>query len=656
MTSLGSVNDNRLHTTLLSSSSPLFVDLRDALVISMVQGGKRIPVKPGNPQKTSLGISPWEKHPHQAFGVQLENDAKPLQRTPVPDIEDTKLIDSLATSVGQWIQQDSSEFEDAFQPVSKVNSKEQPINVPSKSPKLTSETARPATRRARTVRGAPKASHSMIPAALDTDASASEPLTAPQVTNRPLPENKLSAGNQNLSEHDKIQQSFKNAGAPKIEPPYMPPSASSIDLSTPPQSMSERLKSSFAIDSRSSIEWEGNVVRGSKGSRLIDMEDAHDDVGTNTRKDFKYTMNQKKPQQRVTRSKTETIKNFEKVARQILNLALPRQGPLNLEVGIGRLLISPQPYISEFKKPFTMAEWDSAFPIRVGIGGGSRKTLFTPRLTTRSLDVESLLDLKLPQGRKLFQAEPCERRVSYAIFCMTKRNEQVIIEVCEDKSFQIKGLEVLAGTLEWHYPLRSWDARLQLVVREHQFNNYQQQAQVIVDNMGTRNSVDMKTIEFFTTAIDQELKVQSVQLRRETAHSVTAYPDLLLHLKEIQEISIQRKPGPKDYYFGTIDIPAKMISAGKLWWEVTITSITATQIFRGNDVLEFGEVAKWSPKTLVSAGVIRDMHCLATEIVTRIDHIGFHNRGPKSNSDPKTGSMTKTDSSLQGPSEMARYW
>ena len=50
-------------------------------------------------------------------------------------------------------------------------------------------------------------------------------------------------------------------------------------------------------------------------------------------------------------------------------------------------------------------------------------------------------------------------------------------------------------------------------------------------------------------------------------------------------------------------------------------------MLKGNLRLELGEVATWSPTSVVDEGVVRDLFAVANEIVTRIDHVGFFNRG-----------------------------
>jgi len=645
VTSLKDINDVRLNTTLLSSATPLFPDLRSALVVLVIQGGKSALVKQGNPQQSSIGISLWKDYPYNTFGDQLNGETEDTQIVATSTPQGTVLAEKLATPTGRWVQQDWSEYEDAFKPV--VSENIQDLSLISEPPK-------PPTKRARAVRGAPKPTQLAPSASLNAGSTTREPLIDYRVEPQIILKNKAIDQGQKSSRNDENRQAFQVGGAPKIEPPYMPPPTNGANLVPSPGHTIPYSMTGITNGSSHSTDWEEKVVRGARGGRLVDVQGRLPAPA----KDIKETMNQKSPQ-RLTGSQSEMVKKFEKATRQILSLALPRQGPIRFEVGIGRLLVHPQAGISEFKRPFAATEWHSAFPIKDHSNGAMRETTFTPQLTTRSLDIESILNLKQSQGRPLFKHEPCERRVTYVISCATKHNERVIIEVCENGSFKVHGSDVLVGALEWHYPLRMWDSRLQLVTQEYKLGDYHQQAQGVVKNMKVQIPADGKTINFSTTTIDQELVVQSVLLQRETAHSATTHPDLLLHLKEVQDMSVHNVPSIENHYRGSIYVPAKMISAGILWWEASFTSITAAKVLKENEALELGEVAKWSPESIVGAGVIKDMYALADEVVTKIDHVGVYNKGPYSHSDPRTGPRTRPSpgvSDLEGLPGMGNFW
>ncbi len=161
-----------------------------------------------------------------------------------------------------------------------------------------------------------------------------------------------------------------------------------------------------------------------------------------------------------------------------------------------------------------------------------------------------------------------------------------------------------------------------------------------------------------TTNFPIQLMIQSVLLRRATAHAANKiYKDIVLHLEEVQDMSVKRIS--ENEYHGSILKPAKMITASKLWWEASLTSVKAAAIVKESEEVEYGEMGKWSPKMIIDEGIIKDLYALANEVVTRIDLVGSMNKSPGSNSDPKTSTKARTSpktSIPEGPPGMVTYW
>ena len=201
--------------------------------------------------------------------------------------------------------------------------------------------------------------------------------------------------------------------------------------------------------------------------------------------------------------------------------------------------------------------------------------------------------------------------------------------------------------------------RLSVAAQEWVLNDYHRQAQGIVDFMSVQESADEQAIKFSTKTVDDTLSIQSVTLQRETTHSTSVYPDLLLHLREIQDLAVQKLSGTDNQYWGLIHIPAVMMDTGKFWWEVSLTSIRATQILKENTFLEFGEAATWKPDSIIGQNVIKDMYSLTDQLVTNMDQVGYHNSSAKSGSTSRTIARTGPShrtSEADGPPGMAMYW
>ena len=125
-----------------------------------------------------------------------------------------------------------------------------------------------------------------------------------------------------------------------------------------------------------------------------------------------------------------------------------------------------------------------------------------------------------------------------------------------------------------------------------------------------------------------KFQVQSMCLLREVVYIPTTYPDLRLHLTEVQDLKVSQSADDTNHYNGTIEPQDQMVANHRLWWEVSISSQHATNILKETENLELGEMAQWMPEQITERGMVEDMYTLAQEIVTRIDHVGVKNKGP----------------------------
>ena len=101
-----------------------------------------------------------------------------------------------------------------------------------------------------------------------------------------------------------------------------------------------------------------------------------------------------------------------------------------------------------------------------------------------------------------------------------------------------------------------------------------------------------------------------------------------------------------------------MIKANRLWWGAKVSSINANAILEENIALELGETVRWNPSNIVNNGVVGDLFAAAKEIVTRIDHIGFFNRGAGSSNSKSNekGSEKTQDTSARVTRVDPGFW
>lgn len=218
------------------------------------------------------------------------------------------------------------------------------------------------------------------------------------------------------------------------------------------------------------------------------------------------------------------------------------------------------------------------------------------------------------------------------------------------KQSKVRSHPNVLGALNYHFPKRMWDARLALsttalvsddsfgfaagglVDEETSDGRLLKAAKAIVDNLYIPPG--QKVLDFYTKTVNKDktpnkdLKIETVLLRRESCHRSTANVHLNLRLTEVQDLVIQC-PMDKKYLVHVFAHPPEAMTRNKrLWWTASLSSDEAEATFKENIHLELGELAVWTPETLVNGGVIRNLSDLAHEVVTRIDNVGYGNKGP----------------------------
>ena len=351
------------------------------------------------------------------------------------------------TPIDKWVSEvtDTDVQVDAFHPESAAEvQKPASMGMGMAYKESLSPTKKPITKRARTARGNPDALSKAF----------TESQNGHDSKEAIVPENALGFGSHQTTgilSRGKESESFLQP--PSIEPPYMPPRAMpSRSLSKTPSRMSEQLAPSSAT-------W--NVVgRPSKSGNLVDMSIPNEgsvkdeptvkdepmvvvaklqDTTKAVAREVKYTMNQRKgPGQALVGGDTALIKSFEDIITHLLVSALPRTGRVAIAVDIGRLLINQQYGSSEFRnKSFKTSEFSLVLPRGRTTGF---EPIFTNMLTARSFEAESIVNLLMPQGRRLFQQQPIFRQVTYVFSCKAKDDDQIIVEYNENGCFSVRPL------------------------------------------------------------------------------------------------------------------------------------------------------------------------------------------------------------------------
>ena len=686
---LKELRDRRLVTTLVPSSGRLFKGLGSYYVVVMIKDGNVHPV--GQPRALDRSTAVEQNSKLWGDSISKSSQIKPIEgKAPIkanpatiPDHITPFLPPGKTGAISQWVEQSAVQSaSDPFvppAPPATLANVALPHRAQATEPSLPSqptcrEPVSPPKRLARMRRpkGAaleedletPQTAEQSVPGSLanahtlmqsipnaNTISSADTLLpTSPQAAtslvetggkagnktdpfavNKPeLSNNKFPIATPSVKTRASPSQRSQRYKLPEVQPPYMPAGSTSSTIN------SNNPQCTYAAVSSSK---EGHLIDFETSARSV--EPLRDKIKTNdgvASRQLRNTMRQRKPSSQIGSGVTGATSNFENVTTQLFEIIRSTRGFVDFRTAIGRLLIDPKSGTGEYKKTrFAITQWPQVFPNKPGVV--RLQTSFTDRLTSLASDADFVVDLKLSTGRRMFTDQPCQRKVVYRFTCSTshKSEDNLFIDVEDTKGDTGKPViwraPKLYGALNWHYPKRYWDARLAIHSSSHGSQEQLKAAEVIVNNLRISPSSDESVVELFTHSPSRVLTIQSIQLRRETHHRSTIYPDLLLKLCEVQEFEIELpRPDNNDHCHAHTNSRKQMVRENRFWWEASIASTTAMKLLKENELLEVGEKTTWTVKDIIDAAVVRNMSFLARDIVTRIDSVGYHNKGPKASS------------------------
>jgi hypothetical protein len=429
MVPLKELPDRRLQTTITPSNFPPVKNLgsylavamlKKGVVVSTIQNGR--PLSYSNLKESQL----WKSHLFGPYGD--ENNPTPHQlgdEAASPD----RLASAAESSghsdvrtVDQWIKQSAAAgLADPFSPSTIPQAPPSPPHKPPPEPEIQAPPVRKRHIRVRKPLGldssntdvaepsvpdrvvssaAPPATTNPQEGAADTsgsdmnlasikgDSTRSNTTNSLEPNHRPIAVNGKSSSGQSEDTQSQVVHipDLIDASPKSVDAEDAQVAPDKVILSPPPIKepfMPEEPKaSSNPDDTVFEPTWSDQVVVNSPGATLIDVAPStgrfkeriqrQSEIDTRS---VKRTMNQKRPALVAGSSNTiaTLYKNFELAVTEILKVAQKAQGPLNLQMEIGRILIGPQSSSSDVKKkPFAVSEWALVFP-----GGRKHETLFT---------------------------------------------------------------------------------------------------------------------------------------------------------------------------------------------------------------------------------------------------------------------------------------
>ncbi|KAF5698306.1 hypothetical protein FGLOB1_12163 [Fusarium globosum] len=261
---------------------------------------------------------------------------------------------------------------------------------------------------------------------------------------------------------------------------------------------------------------------------------------------------------------------------------------------------------------------------------------FYPILTTSG--AEANLIPQMLGGRSPW--ELTGKRVYYEFHCFAGKTPEVIVEVDAD-TFQHQYFppttEVSKAFV--HCTQRAWDIKISVsrMYTQGMADGMEEFAASLVRSMsiGT-NEMGELVISTEPKSISN-LGVDRVRICHEAWYRDGKKGPSCLKVTMIRRV--EKLPGiPKGTYRGQ-SVPVTPPGNGRpgQWFEASISSVRAEEIFQENMGLEFGGKTHWTPDILHQQGVFRAISEPALQMVRKMDHVGDSNSNGQG---PRTGQQS----------------
>ncbi|KAG9507578.1 hypothetical protein J7337_001131 [Fusarium musae] len=260
------------------------------------------------------------------------------------------------------------------------------------------------------------------------------------------------------------------------------------------------------------------------------------------------------------------------------------------------------------------------------------KLRFYPILTTSGAEANSIP--RMSGGRSPWILTG--KRVYYEFHCFAGKTPEVIVQVDADTF----GHQYFPPTTEVsktfvHCTRRAWDIKFSVsrMYMEGMADDMEEFAASLV------RSLSIETNEMGELVISTEpksisnLTVDRVRICHEARYRNGGRGPSCLKVIMIRRV--EKLPGiPRGTYRGqSVPVTAPANGRPGQWFETSISSVQAEEIFQENIGLEFGDKTHWTPEILHRQGVFRAISEPALQMVRKMDHVGDSNsngQGPRS--------------------------
>ena len=329
-----------------------------------------------------------------------------------------------------------------------------------------------------------------------------------------------------------------------------------------------------------------------------------------------------------TQNENSTLKQYDDATAELLTMIRITQEHVKIELSIDRFLINYQFEFSEFKKKyFNVEQWFNVFSNSFTFVKLLR-IFIIERLIFFDSNANFIVQLKLSNERSVFTFEFYEQIIFYRFKSSetTRKSNSVVIDIYENKKFQFRSKKTLIDAFDFHFAKRYWNVRISVTIVDSMNKKYHELSKYIVANLCVIFAANQNIVEIFTKININIFAFFSMKFHREIRHRSTNYSDFFLKLIEVQNMSFELSSIKFDHDCRVWTKSKKeLINEEKLWWKIAVTSVVVEQTLEENKTFELNEICKWQFENIVEIFIVRQMHYLARDIVTRIDSVDYHN-------------------------------
>ncbi|KAF5617440.1 hypothetical protein F52700_12635 [Fusarium sp. NRRL 52700] len=270
---------------------------------------------------------------------------------------------------------------------------------------------------------------------------------------------------------------------------------------------------------------------------------------------------------------------------------------------------------------------------------------FYPILTTSGAEANSIPQIMGGRSRWILTG----KRVYYEFHCFAGKKPEVIVEV-DANTFKHQYFppttEISKAFV--HCTQRAWDVKFSVsrMYTEGMANDIEEFATSLVRSMSIETNEMGELVISTEPKSTSNLGVDRVRICHEARYRDGEKGPSCLKVAMIRRV--EKLPGiPKGTYRGQ-SVPVTPPGNGPpgQWFETSISSVRAEEIFQENTGLEFGDKTHWTPEVLHQQGVFRAISEPALQMVTKMDHVGDSNsngQGPRTHQQSYSAAQDSKD-------------